>query len=97
MPLQCVVVGMTDVGKTRKRNEDSLSVVPELGVAVVADGMGGHPGGDVASRIAATTASEALRRRRWRGRRRESTPSLHDLMHRSVLEAHAAIRAEGER
>ena len=45
----------TDVGCTRERNEDSLIVRPPL--FVVADGMGGHAAGDVASEVAVNTMS----------------------------------------
>ncbi len=43
--------GMTDVGKARRCNEDSILHRPEAGIWVVADGMGGHAAGDVASQL----------------------------------------------
>ncbi|OIO00298.1 MAG: hypothetical protein COX65_01775 [Elusimicrobia bacterium CG_4_10_14_0_2_um_filter_56_8] len=42
----------SDKGKVRKNNEDSCLVAPELELAIVADGMGGHNSGEVASSIA---------------------------------------------
>ena len=42
----------TDVGMKRKANEDNFCTNKELGLFVVADGMGGHAAGEVASRIA---------------------------------------------
>ena len=46
--------GHSDTGR-RRRNEDSFSVRSDLGLFVVADGMGGHAGGNVASRIVVDT------------------------------------------
>jgi len=50
----------TDKGRTRDRNEDYVWVDDTAGAYVVADGLGGHAAGDVASRLAATTAGELL-------------------------------------
>lgn len=47
------IVAKTDVGLVRKRNEDFFVVVPKCDLVVLCDGMGGHPGGDLASRMAA--------------------------------------------
>lgn len=47
--------GATKTGLHRKRNEDTYSFAPEERVAVVADGIGGRPRGDVASDVAAAT------------------------------------------
>ena len=52
--------GMTDVGKARKLNEDSMLVRPDVGMWVVADGMGGHEAGDVASQMVVSTLKEIV-------------------------------------
>ncbi len=44
--------GQTDIGLKRNRNEDSFAVDQDLGLYIVADGMGGHKGGDLASSMA---------------------------------------------
>jgi protein phosphatase len=60
----------TDVGLRRQHNEDSYLVNPELGLYVVCDGMGGHAGGETASRLAVLTVEREL----IAARQREDNP-----------------------
>jgi serine/threonine protein phosphatase PrpC/CRP-like cAMP-binding protein len=52
----------TDVGKVREHNEDNFLVDKKLALFIVADGMGGHAAGEVASAIAVRTVHEEIKR-----------------------------------
>jgi protein phosphatase len=55
-----VAAGATDTGLRRSHNEDTFLIDPELGLMVLADGMGGHSSGEVASNEAVTALKEFL-------------------------------------
>jgi len=61
------VASRTDKGLVRAVNEDSIVVVPDHGLAVLADGMGGLNAGEVASHLAVETVAKELLRRMARG------------------------------
>lgn len=59
--MRAVALGLTDVGLQREHNEDSFIVLKEFDLFVVADGMGGHRAGDVASKLATEAITEFFR------------------------------------
>ncbi len=56
--LRIEVAGQTDVGRKRSHNEDNFAILAEHGLYVVADGMGGHASGEVASKLAIDTLEQ---------------------------------------
>lgn len=74
--------GLSHRGR-RPRNEDCLRWDRELGFAAVADGLGGHPAGDVASRVAIEVVWAALV---------DAQPTPSSQLPKAVLRAHQAVR-----
>ncbi|MDX1386281.1 MAG: Stp1/IreP family PP2C-type Ser/Thr phosphatase [bacterium] len=54
--------GMSNVGMKRFQNEDSYLINDEVGLYMVADGMGGHLGGEFASKLAVSTVEEVIQK-----------------------------------
>lgn len=76
----------TEVGHVRSRNEDALLARPERGLLAVADGLGGHPAGDVASLAAITSLDQA----------ELSADSTEDDLRAAARAAHEAVLAAAE-
>jgi serine/threonine protein phosphatase PrpC len=92
------VGGLSDVGRVRELNEDNWFWDPldeDLVLYAVADGMGGHDRGEVASQIAVDTLFKAARDglSKLSGR---DVPALRDLLREAVQQANRAVVAAGE-
>ncbi len=60
LSIKCTAYGLTDTGRSRKHNEDNIRLNPENSLFILADGMGGHQAGEVASKMAADIVENAL-------------------------------------
>jgi PPM family protein phosphatase len=85
-------VEVTDVGKVRDHNEDTIGAQPDIGLWVLADGMGGYNAGEVASGIAVKTITDLVTEACRREKRAEiesgtgymrQTIVLRDAIHRA--------------
>jgi protein phosphatase len=85
------IVARTDTGRVRTHNEDSISGDESIGLAVLADGMGGCQAGEVASKIAVHTIMEKLCQP-LKTISRYATKRYHTvLLEQAVLKANQAI------
>lgn len=75
--------GLTDTGRQREQNEDSFRIAAEHGIALLADGMGGHSSGEVASDLAVSTAHFILNQ--------TIGISAHDRLETAIQAAHHSV------
>ncbi len=79
----------TDRGLVRKNNEDALQLLSEDGIVVLADGMGGHKAGEVASRLAVQKISNRLLEQLHQGV--DSYSSMQEMLQQAVMLANQVI------
>jgi serine/threonine protein phosphatase PrpC len=93
---------VTDVGVVRDHNEDSAFMEPQRGFFVVADGMGGHAAGEVASAMAVETVRTSLEAATAEIDAFKKAPSdagrraIVQLLQNAVLAAHQAVFQRGQ-
>lgn len=85
-------VELTDVGKVRDHNEDAIAAEPDVGLWVLADGMGGYNAGEVASGIAVKTISDLVSEACKREKRNEVEPDS-GFMRQTIVLRDAVTRA----
>lgn len=95
--MRAIAAGLTDVGKQRVHNEDKFVLLPEFSVFVVADGMGGHQSGEVASRMAASTIASFFRQKAVSSPAPAPDPAaLGEVLRAAVVQANAKIFARAD-
>jgi serine/threonine protein phosphatase PrpC len=85
---------VSDIGKVRQENQDSLLVEPEIGLFLVTDGMGGHRGGGLASKIVAEDLPPMIESRLDELKTRSAT-EVRSLLKSALAEQSRQVQMEG--
>lgn len=102
MPIRVTCAGETNVGRKRNHNEDNLLVYPERNLFVVADGMGGHACGEVASQMVVETMRDYFNRASedpdatWPGREERGRSTSENMLNAGIRWCNYTIWEKGQ-
>lgn len=86
--------GISDVGLVREHNEDMWDAYPEEGLFILADGMGGHSGGEVASREAVDYLARLVKE--WSPRKETSIEEAMEFFRQAVAKVNTWVYEKGQ-
>ena len=87
--MEISVSGNTHTGMIRNNNEDAYGIFPDLNFYIVADGLGGHAGGEVASRLAVDIIGSEIAGA-------STTLEVREIMQRAIQAANSIIQMNAE-
>jgi serine/threonine protein phosphatase PrpC len=90
--------GLTDIGRARHSNQDAFVLLDAYGCWIVADGMGGHAGGGVASRIAVDAIAASIQRAlKAAGSSSQAVEVRERVLRTAICDGHQAVRREASK
>lgn len=91
--LEVVAAGLSHRGRVRDHNEDALALLPEQGLFIVADGMGGHQAGETASKAVVTVLPKMIEQQRAAAAKGD-LPSLSRTLRDAIAELSRLLRQQ---
>lgn len=93
------IAGRSDTGRARTSNQDVIHIDPDYRYLILADGVGGHKGGDVAAQMAVNYVSEQLQKHLngfWRQLGISGDGAFQDVLQNAVLDANDLVRQHAD-